>query len=220
VAVTSPDTNPPMPAIGIRPPLQRRSRESWERVLDSGVRLLEMGGYEAFTIAAVCKEAQVAPRALYARVESKEALFLAVYEHGMSHVMLDVEVFADDARWQGLAPEDIAAHAVLEVAGIFERHADFLRAVVLISGVHPEVYRRGAFYSQDLGHRFAARLLSVGAGSGQTDPEAAVLTAFDSIFATLVLRTAYGPGFSTIAAVDETSLVMLTTMVQRFLFGR
>jgi len=46
------------------------------------------------------------------------------------------------------------------------------------------------------------------------------LAAFNSVFATLVLRTAYGPGFATTAAVDKTFLDTLTTMVQRYLFGR
>src|SRR4051794_7304650 len=47
--------------MDIRAPPQRRSREAWIRVLDTGVALLEEGGYEAITIAAVCKRAQVAP---------------------------------------------------------------------------------------------------------------------------------------------------------------
>lgn len=75
--------------LAIRPPLQRRSREAWARVLDAGVALLAEGGYEAFTIAAVCDRAQVAPRAIYARTDSKDALFLAVYEHGLARVRAD-----------------------------------------------------------------------------------------------------------------------------------
>ena len=65
------DTGPE--SLAIRPPLQRRSREAWTRVLDAGVTLLEEGGYEAFTIAAVCASARVPPRAIYARAASKDA---------------------------------------------------------------------------------------------------------------------------------------------------
>ncbi|WP_343036163.1 helix-turn-helix domain-containing protein [Streptomyces cyaneogriseus] len=54
--------------------------------MDADVALIEENGYEAFTIAAVCERAQVAPRALYDRTTSKDALFLAVYEHGIAHV--------------------------------------------------------------------------------------------------------------------------------------
>jgi AcrR family transcriptional regulator len=204
-------------SLEVRPPLQRRSREAWDRVLDAGVALLEEGGYEAFTIAAVCERAQVAPRALYARVDNKDALFLAVYEHGMSRVRTDQAVFAEGARWEGMSAEEIAVRAVREVADIFRRHAALLRSVVLISGVHPEVYRRGARYSQELGDQFTALLLQVGAEIDQPDPEAAVRAAFNAVFSALVLRTAYGPAFAIPAADDEQFLDTLSTMVCRYL---
>ena len=70
--------------LEVRPPKQQRSREAWNRVLDAGVAILEDGGYDAFTIAAVCERASVAPTAIYARTTSKDALFLAVYEHGIA----------------------------------------------------------------------------------------------------------------------------------------
>src|SRR3954454_17614475 len=108
--------------LQVRPPKQRRSREAWNRVLDAGVALLEDGGHEAFTIAAVCERAQVAPRALYARVDTKEALFLAVYEHGIARLLDDQEAFADEARWAGLAPADLVRAGVAQLVGIFLRH--------------------------------------------------------------------------------------------------
>src|SRR3954468_9843732 len=90
--------------LQVRPPKQRRSREAWNRVLDAGVAILEDGGYDAFTIAAVCERARVAPPAIYARTASKDALFLAVYEHGIARLRADEGVFADTARWADLGP--------------------------------------------------------------------------------------------------------------------
>src|SRR3954451_17487556 len=104
--------------LEVRPPKQRRSREAWNRVLDAGVALLEDGGYDAFTIAAVCERAQVAPTALYARTTSKDALFLAVYEHGIARLRAEQQVFADDGRWAGLPPAALLRAAVAETAGI------------------------------------------------------------------------------------------------------
>src|SRR5215470_10697855 len=84
-------------SLQIRPPRQARTQQAWNRVLDSGVEILEEGGYDAFTIAAVCERAHVPPRALYDRVTSKDALFLAVYEHGMARVAADHAPLADDS---------------------------------------------------------------------------------------------------------------------------
>ena len=90
--------------LEVRPPKQQRSREAWNRVLDAGVAILEDGGYDAFTIAAVCERAAVAPTAIYARTTSKDALFLAVYEHGIGRLRAEQGVFADADRWTGLPP--------------------------------------------------------------------------------------------------------------------
>src|SRR3954452_14711405 len=104
--------------LEVRPPKQRRSREAWQRVLDAGVAILEDGGYDAFTIAAVCERARVAPPALYARTASKDALFLAVYEHGIARLRADQGVFADSVRWPNLAPADLVRKAIAEMVGI------------------------------------------------------------------------------------------------------
>jgi AcrR family transcriptional regulator len=183
------------------------------------VALLEDGGYEAFTIAAVCERAQVPPRALYARVDSKDALFLAVYEHGITRIRADHAVFVDDVRWRGLSADELVVQAVRAVAAIFRRHAGFLRAVVLISGVHPEVYRRGERYSRELGDAFTALVLRGTVRVSQPDPEGAVRAAFTIVFSAMVLRTAYGPGFATPAAGDDAFLDALTEMVRRYLLS-
>jgi AcrR family transcriptional regulator len=182
--------------LDVRPPLQKRSREAWARVLDAGVGILEDDGYESFTIAAVCERAGVAPRALYERVDTKDALFLAVYEHGMSAIVAEHAVFDESAAWRRLTTDQAVDRAVRELISLFRRHAALLRSVVLISGVHPEVSRRGSGYTRDLGDRFAARLLDAGAAASRANPERDVRAAYEVAFSALVVRTAYGPGFS------------------------
>jgi AcrR family transcriptional regulator len=203
--------------LAVRPPLQKRSREAWARVLDAGVAILEEGGYEAFTIAAVCERATVAPRALYERVDTKDALFLAVYDHGMAAVVADHSRFDDSATWRRLAPAEAVDRAVRELVGIFRRHAALMRSVVLISGVHPEVNRRGGGHVRDLGDRFTARLVEAGAGGPGPAGELRIRAAFEVAFSALVVRTAYGPGFSGGPASERTFADSLRAMVGGFL---
>jgi AcrR family transcriptional regulator len=193
--------------LEVRPPKQRRSREAWNRVLDAGVAILEDGGHDAFTIAAVCERAQVAPTAIYARTTSKDALFLAVYEHGIARLRAEQEVFGDESRWGELAPVDLVRQAVAEMAGISVRHERFLRAVVLVSAAHPEVRRRGSRYSQELGNGFARVVLRAAHVIRHDDPEAAVRTCFGTVFATTIIRVAYGAGFATPSPVDDDAFV-------------
>lgn len=203
--------------LGVRPPRQKRSREAWLRVLDAGVALLEEGGYEGFTIAAVCERALVAPRAIYDRIDSKDALFLAVYEHGIARVRADEVVFTDEDRWRDASAGELAVGAVREVAGIFQRHGPFLRAVVLVSGAHPEVYRRGVTYSQELSDLFARVLLRDRGQIDHPDPDTAVRAAFTTVFSALVVRVAYGPAIVVADRDEDTFLGSLGEMVRRYL---
>lgn len=216
------DPAPDLPEhLTIRPPRQERSRRAWDRILDAGVTLLEEAGYESFTIAAVCERAQVPPRAVYDRAPSKDALFLAVYEHGMARIRADHEVFGDPARWRGLDAAALIETAVRELAATFGRHHALLRSVVLISGVHPEVYRRGSAYSREMGDLFTALLRPVAAQTAHpgTDVDTALRTCFTTVFSALVIRVAYGPGFATDPVDDATYTSQLARMSSSYLLA-
>jgi AcrR family transcriptional regulator len=217
------DPAPDLPDhLTIRPPQQERSRRAWSRVLEAGVTLLEEAGYDGFTIAAVCDRAQVPPRAVYDRAPSKDALFLAVYEHGMARIRADHQVFDNPARWQGLSATALIEAAVREVAAMFSRHQALLRAVVLISGVHPEVNRRGSLYSRELGGRFIALLrpLAPRISHPGTDADTVLRICFTTVFSALVIRVAYGPGFAADPVDDATYTSQLARMSSLYLLTR
>jgi AcrR family transcriptional regulator len=204
----------------VRPPKQRRSREAWNRVLDAGVAILEEGGYEAFTIAAVCERASVAPPAIYARTTSKDALFLAVYEHGIARLRLEQDRLAEGRRWEGLAAPDLVRAVVAETVWICLRNQAFLRAVVLISAAHPEVRRRGSRYSRELGELFAGALRAALFQVTHPDADAAVRSCFGTVFAAAIIRVAYGPAFATPTPVDDDAFVaQLGETAARYLVG-
>jgi AcrR family transcriptional regulator len=180
--------------LAVRPPRQERTRQQWARVLDCGIEILEQGGYDAFTIAAVCERARVPPRALYARVSSKHGLFLAVYDHGMARVTADHADLADDARWSGLTPGATIRQAVTLVLEVFARNAALLRSVVLLSSAHPEVLRRGSEHARQLRALFVQRCLPA-VSDRHPSPSAAAETTFNTVFAAGVFDVAYGRSF-------------------------
>jgi hypothetical protein len=143
-----------------------------------------------------------------------------VYEHGIARLRADELVLADAARWAGLAPDRLVRAAAAELAGISLRHARFLRAVVLVSAAHPEVRRRGSVYSTELGERFAAMLRPVHGLVTHPDPEAAVRACFATLFATVIIRVAYGAGFATAPVDDDTFTADLGETAVRYLLAR
>jgi AcrR family transcriptional regulator len=209
------DTGSRAADLAVREPRQQRTREQWSRVLDAGVELLEEGGYDGFTIAALCERAQVPPRALYARTDTKDGLFLAVYERGMSRVLADHAAFADPGPWQHDRHDHLVELAVRRLVGIFIDHEAFLRAVVLISNAHPEVLRRGAAHVEAIRELFVSVLRPVHPPS-EIDQTHDLEFCFSMVFSAMVLRVAYGPGFGP-SGDTETLTRDLVTMAQRLL---
>ncbi|WP_162256628.1 TetR/AcrR family transcriptional regulator [Agromyces sp. Soil535] len=135
----------------VRPPLQERSRVGWERILDTGLTLLEEGGYEALTISEVCRRADVSAPSIYARVDGRLGPFFAVYERGIARVVAT----EDHAFGRATGSVERTVEAIVEV---FEMHAAFLRAVIRHSSSDPQLLDRGAAESRRVLGRIIAAL--------------------------------------------------------------
>ena len=203
--------------LAVRLPRQQRSREAWDRILDAGVAIVEEGGHDAFTIAAVCERALVAPRAVYERVNTKDGLFLAVYERKIAVIEADRDELFDIARWRGRGPREAVAMAVAAMVDTFAQHSAFLRSVILISGVHPEIYRRGSVLARGLGERFAEVLRPSTSESHAVGRELALRMAFDVAFSGLVIRTSYGTTFLGPEIDDGVFVSQLSGLVANYL---
>jgi len=88
---------------------------------------------------------------------------------------------------------------------------------MLVSAAHPEIKRRGSSYGRELGDLVTGLLMHARDDIDYPDPETAVRAAFTTVFATLVMRIAYGPAFVT-PADGEAFLANLSTMTRRYLF--
>jgi hypothetical protein len=133
-------------------------------------------------------------------------------------VRADQAALADPGRRHSVAADQLADQVVRQVAAIFFRHAAFLRPVMLVSAAHPEIRRRGSYYGRELGDLVTAALMHARDDIDHPDPETAVRGAFNTVFATLVMRVAYGPAFVTPADDDEAFLGNLSTVTRRYLF--
>jgi AcrR family transcriptional regulator len=171
----------------VRPPRQSRTRESWQRVLDTGLELLETGGWEALTVSEVCRRCGISAPSLYARVDGRFGLFHAVYDYGMERVGATQARLAGAVRAEdGL---DVAARNATEaMLRVFETHEGLLRAVILRASVDDQLRHRGSLES-----RAAIRGVMERVPGRRTAVEAAGRT----VFAECVVRIIYGADFFT-----------------------
>jgi hypothetical protein len=143
---------------------------------------------------------------VYDRTTSEEALFLAVHEHGVAQLVADQDVFDDPERWDSLDAPELVSQAVTELAALFEHHSAFLKPVMLLSGAHSEVDRRGREHVRHLADQFTRAVLRAEQHITHDDPETAVRMCFNTTFAALVLRVGHGPDFAA-PAVDQATFV-------------
>ena len=130
---------------GVRVPRQKRAQASWEKLLDAAEDLLADEGHTGFTAAALSKRSGISNGGIFWRVDSMDALFVAVHQRMIDRLAAEQDaVLADEAHWAGLALEAYVAEAVRVQAALFERHGALLRTMVLRTGSDPVAAERGA----------------------------------------------------------------------------
>ncbi|HEY7629435.1 MAG TPA: TetR/AcrR family transcriptional regulator [Thermoleophilaceae bacterium] len=195
------------PQQQIRPPLQRRSQESLERVLTSGAELLLEVGYEGFTLQEVSKRSGVSIGSIYARAPSKEALILAIYDREFERVTAANERLRETAQLEGLKGRELVIALVQLMARITFEHADLLRVFMYRALVDPEIWRRGSERSMALSRAFEEALLDHKDEFSHPDPELAIDMTFRFVYNSLVRRVTHGENFESPRALSEEDLI-------------
>jgi AcrR family transcriptional regulator len=191
----------------IRPPLQRRSQESLERVLQAGAELLLEVGYEGFTLQEVSKRSGVSIGSIYARAPSKEALILAIYDREMAKVSAANERLRETAQLDDLKGRELIIALVELMARSTLEHADILRVFMYRALVDEEIWQRGSERSTLLSRAFEEALLDHKDELNHPDPELAIDVAFRFIYNTLVRRVTHGNNFESQRPLSDENLI-------------
>jgi AcrR family transcriptional regulator len=140
---------------GLHPPRQKRSAESLERLLTTGIEVLAEVGYEGFTLQELCRRADATIGLIYRRFDSKSALVDAIQARALDQIDADERIaFDDPTAWEGLSLEETVERAVRESARIAHAHAPIIRAFQVRAAVDPG-FRAEALARATLPRRFA-----------------------------------------------------------------
>ncbi len=191
----------------IRPPLQRRSQESLERVLQAGLELLQEVGFEGFTLQEVSRRAGVSIGSIYARVPSREALILAIYERAMEWILEQEEQFERVSRLEGLTARELVERLTAGMAEIMLGNASTLRVFMRQAPMDPEIWRRGADNSQETAGQFHSAMLTVYDEIKHPNPELAVDIAYRMVYCAIARRITHGPTFESAYQISDEELV-------------
>jgi AcrR family transcriptional regulator len=171
--------------------LQERSRRSQQDILQAGTVLLEQGGADALTVAAVAERAGMAVGSIYRRFGDKEGLLMAIQHAFTENLAAEIAERASVERLRILRDPAVAvAEAVGALADAFQAHEALLRVFLLLGTGHEGVRAEGSRVSVEGNRRFAAALEHVTVA--HPDRAAALDFAFRLIYATLAHRVTQG----------------------------
>jgi AcrR family transcriptional regulator len=128
-----------------RAPVQQRSREMVERILDAATRVLSSSGYGQLTTNRIAEEAEVSVGSLYRYFADKEEIFTELRARATEAVRADLTEAITEAA--GSPPYDGVRAVVADLVASLQRHQAVIRALVnevpmgTQSNVLPEIER-------------------------------------------------------------------------------
>lgn len=175
-----------------RPPaLQERSRRSQQDILLAGYALLEEGGVDALTVAAVAERAGMAVGSVYRRFGDKEGLLLAIQHAFTENLQTEITARMSVERLRLLRdPAVTIAEVVGAITDAFQAHEALLRVFLLLGVRHEAVRAEGSRVSVADNRRFAEALRHT--PIAHPNPEAALDFAFRLVYATIAHRVTQG----------------------------
>ena len=125
----------------MRTPLQTRSSSSADRMLEATLELLESGGLQAVTVAAVAKESGTSNGSLYHRFGDRTGLLLAAQDRALAAI--ETATAAAFARADGEPDDDRALGLLARAAlAIFAEHRGAMRAFLVEGRDSPQLEER------------------------------------------------------------------------------
>jgi AcrR family transcriptional regulator len=192
---------------GIRPPQQRRSRESLERVLKAGERVLADKGYEGFTVGEVSRRAKVSVGSVYGRFDNKDALIRAIHLRMMERLTGPEEELAATAGEAADDLETVVSRGVHALADSMHRERKLLRVFMVRGAVDPVISGPGSEASRATARAFKTAVLARRDEIGHRDPELAADIAFRMAYDVLARQVMHGPTFESDRMVAWDDLV-------------
>jgi len=207
-------------SAGYRPPQQRRSQESLERILDAAESLIRERGFDSMTIAEVVSRSGSSVGSLYARFRNKRGLLQAVQVryHARVESAIAAEFSGDRPRDECL--DDAVRRIVRVLCDYLLGEPELFRAFILQAVFDARVRAQGERANSQRRDRVVEAILANRAEIGHPDPELAARWVYTMCMAILRERMIFGEGAELSGAVSDATMVsQLTRTAISYLAG-
>ncbi len=136
--------------IGVNPPMQRRSAETHQRILDAATDLSRGRDLDDVSIQEICDAAGVSASSFYARFPTKKVLVRALYEQHVDHVNAFVAEAIANVPWDDLPLEGVVRTVMAHYLSYRQLHEDRMRTMMLAQLRDPTIAERRRRHDEDL----------------------------------------------------------------------
>jgi len=174
-----------MPMEHSRAPKQQRSRQSFDRMLDAAIEILNQGGLSALTLAEVSRRSRVSIGSIYCRVDSKEDLIREVQARVLAEMDHEFAATVNRVRRKSLPLRELVPSMVRELALYLRRHSALLTAFMQCGPADPVVRAVGIKSFAQTALDFKLVLLERHAEFRHPEAEHAAATCFTVVYGAL-----------------------------------
>ena len=158
----------------LRPPLQSRSQETLDRLLDAAEAVLAEKGFDQATVAEIAARAQSSVGAFYSRFHDKESLLRLLHDRFCEEAMATADAALEPQRWAGASVAEILAGLVPFLVQTYDERRGLMRAFIVRSGHDVNFLETGARLGLHIAERLERLLLERRHEITHPDPPLAV----------------------------------------------
>ena len=158
----------------VRRPLQARSQQTLDRLLDATEALLDEQGLDKITVAEVVRRAGSSVGAFYARFADKEGLVRLVLERFTEQAIATTEAVLLPERWQGVPVADALETMLLFTLKIVRERRQLIAALIVRSAQDPSLTALGEQLHEHICERMRALVAARGDRFTHEDPDTAI----------------------------------------------
>ena len=123
----------------VKPPLQARSQQTLERLLDAAEAIIVEKGIDKATVSEIAKRADSSVGAFYSRFADKDALLSYVLQRFNDQAVATAEAVLVPNRWRDIAFDDALEAMMLFMLTVLRERRNLILALMMRAAVDPQL---------------------------------------------------------------------------------
>ncbi len=177
----------------VKPPLQARSQQTLERLLDAAEAIIDEKGLDNATVAEIARRAGSSVGAFYARFADKEGLMRCVFERFNDQAVATTANVLDPSRWRGVTISEALELLITFMLRIFSERRRLIVAMLVRTASDPALGPLGQRLHAHITEHVHALVQDRGHRLSHPDPQMAIGLAVWMVLSALQLRVLYAP---------------------------